>query len=80
MRSPVWRSAGLTNVQIVFFPQNSLGYTNESPGIRFNMQLIPSLFGLYFFHSKSINMLKDIHAQKKLILHKDHLQGSGNSC
>ena len=80
MRSPVWRSAGLTNVQIVFFPQNSLGYTKESPGIRFNMQLIPSLFGLYFFHSKSINMLKDIHAQKKLILHKDHLQGSGNSC
>lgn len=44
------------------------------------MQLIPSLFDLYFFHSKSINMLKDIHAQKKLILHKDHLQGSGNIC
>ena len=37
------------------------------------MQLFPSLSDLYFFHSKSINMLKDIHVLKKLLLHKDHL-------
>ena len=45
------------------------------------MQLIPSFFDLDFFHRKPINILKDSHVQKTLILHnKDHHQGSGNIC